>query len=56
MQVTVEEHQINGGLGEAVAHVAAKNTACPMEFIGVNDSFGESKTIGSFEKIWPRRA
>ena len=40
--VTVEEHQINGGLGDAVAHVAAKNTACPMEFIGVKDSFGES--------------
>lgn len=40
--VTVEEHQINGGLGDAVAHVAAKNTACPMEFVGVKDSFGES--------------
>ena len=40
--VTVEEHQINGGLGDAVAHVAAKNTACPMEFVAVKDSFGES--------------
>ena len=40
--VTVEEHQINGGLGGAVAEVLAKNYPVPMEFIGMSDSFGES--------------
>lgn len=40
--VTVEEHQIIGGLGSAVAEVLAKNFPVPMEFVGVNDSFGES--------------
>ena len=40
--VTVEEHQINGGLGSAVAEVLAKNYPVPQEFIGVQDRFGES--------------
>jgi transketolase len=40
--VTVEEHQVKGGLGGAVAEVLAKNHPVPMEFIGVKDSFGES--------------
>lgn len=40
--VTVEEHQINGGLGGAVSEVLAKNYPVPMEFIGMPDSFGES--------------
>lgn len=40
--VTVEEHQIAGGLGGAVAEVLARNHPVPMEFIGVKDSFGES--------------
>lgn len=40
--VTVEEHQINGGMGSAVAEVLAKNHPVPMEFVGVQDRFGES--------------
>lgn len=40
--VTVEEHQIAGGMGSAVAEVLAKNCAVPMEFVGVHDRFGES--------------
>src|SRR5258708_4289050 len=40
--VTVEEHQVNGGLGGAVAEVLSKNFPVPMEFIGMPDSFGES--------------
>lgn len=40
--VTVEEHQIAGGLGSAVAEVLAANFPVPIEFIGVHDSFGES--------------
>lgn len=40
--VTAEEHQKNGGLGEAIAQVLVHNNPVPMEFIAVNDSFGES--------------
>lgn len=40
--VTVEEHQVIGGLGSAVAEVLAKNCPTPIEFIGVQDRFGES--------------
>ena len=40
--VTVEEHNIIGGLGDAIAQVAAKNCPIPIEFIGTNDTFGES--------------
>ena len=42
--VTVEEHQIAGGMGSAVAECLAKNFPVPMEFIGVNDKFGQSGT------------
>ncbi len=42
--VTAEEHQVNGGLGDAICHVLSKNFPAPIEIIGVNDSFGESGT------------
>jgi len=42
--VTVEEHNIIGGLGDAVGQVAAKNFPVPIEYIGTNDTFGESGT------------
>lgn len=40
--VSVEEHQVNGGLGGALSELFAKNYPVPMEFIGVQDRFGES--------------
>lgn len=40
--VTVEEHTVKGGLGGAVAEVLAKSYPVPMEFIGMQDVFGES--------------
>ncbi len=40
--ISVEEHQINGGLGESIARVLAQSNLAPMEFVGVNDQFGES--------------
>lgn len=40
--VTVEEHQITGGLGGAVSEYLAKARPTPMEFIGVQNRFGES--------------
>jgi transketolase len=40
--VTVEEHQVLGGLGGAVAELLAKKRPTPMAFIGMQDVFGES--------------
>ena len=40
--VTVEEHNIIGGLGDAVAQVAAKSIPAPIEYVGTKDTFGES--------------
>lgn len=40
--VTVEEHQVQGGLGGAVAEVLAKHAPVPMEFVGMQNVFGES--------------
>jgi len=42
--VTVEEHQIRGGMGSAVAECLAKNYPVPIKFIGVDDKFGQSGT------------
>lgn len=42
--VTAEEHQLNGGLGDAVCQVLSRNLPSPVEMIGVNNSFGESGT------------
>ena len=40
--ITVEDHNILGGLGSAVAEVLVQHNPVPMEFVGVRDSFGES--------------
>jgi transketolase len=42
--VTCEEHNVLGGMGDSVAQVAARNLPIPIEFIGTNDTFGESGT------------
>lgn len=40
--VTIEEGQINGGLGGAVAELLGENLPTPMIRVGMNDRFGES--------------
>ena len=40
--VTVEEHQVAGGMGSAVAELLAKKHPTPQEFIGMQGVFGES--------------
>lgn len=42
--VTAEEHMLNGGLGDSIAQVLIRNTPYPQEYVGVNDTFGESGT------------
>jgi len=40
--VTVEEHQQQGGMGSRVAEILAQHHPTPIEFVGVNDRFGQS--------------
>jgi transketolase len=42
--VTVEDHQVAGGLGGVIAETAAKHMPAPIEFIGLQDTFAESGT------------
>lgn len=50
--VTVEEHQVNGGLGGAVAEVIAQEYPVPLKIVGIEDRFGESgKTEELLEKF-----
>jgi transketolase len=46
--VTAEEHQLLGGFGSAIAEVVVQNSPVPMEFVGIQDTFGES---GSPEQL-----
>lgn len=47
--VTIEEHQITGGLGSAVAETLAKFAPTKQAFIGVHDRFGQS---GTMQELW----
>lgn len=42
--VTAEEHMMNGGLGDSIAQLVARNNPMPIEMIAVEDKFGESGT------------
>jgi transketolase len=48
--VTVEEHNILGGLGEAVCGVVSENCPVPVKRIGVNDEYGHSGPAGELLK------
>jgi transketolase len=42
--VTAEEHQMNGGLGDSICQLLARELPTPVEMVAVNDSFGQSGT------------
>lgn len=50
--VTVEEHQIAGGMGSAVAECLAAHKPVPIEFVGVRDQFGQSGTPDELIKFY----
>lgn len=45
--VTVEEHSVIGGLGEAVCALLSEKRPTPVKRIGVNDEFGHSGPAGA---------
>jgi len=42
--VTAEEHMMNGGLGDSIAQLLSRKNPAPIEFVAVDDKFGESGT------------
>jgi len=50
--ITIEDHQIIGGMGSAVAECLAENYITLIEFIGVKDKFGQSGTPDQLEKFY----
>ena len=50
--VTVEEHSVIGGLGEAVCAVVSEKCPVPVKRIGVNDEFGHSGPAGALLKAF----
>ena len=49
--VTVEEHSVLGGVGSAVSEMLARKFPVPIEFVGVQDVFGQSGTI---HELWKK--
>lgn len=54
--VSAEEHQINGGLGDAIAQLLCRHNPSPMEMVAVKDSFGESGTPEQLMKKYGLKA
>lgn len=50
--VSAEEHFIAGGLGEAIAGVLALNRPAPLEYVAINDTFGQSGTPDQLMKAY----
>ena len=50
--VCAEEHFIAGGLGESIASTLAANTPAPVEFVAINDKFGQSGTPAELMKAY----
>jgi len=48
--VSVEDHQINGGFGGAIAEILCETCPTPLIRIGMHDSFGESGNAGELYK------
>lgn len=50
--VCAEEHFIAGGMGESITGVLAQNKPAPVEFVAINDTFGQSGTPSELMKAY----
>lgn len=50
--ITVEDHQVAGGMGSACAECLTENYPTKMKFIGIKDKFGQSGTPEELEKYY----
>lgn len=49
--VTVEDHNILGGLGGAITEIICKHDPVPVEMIGIHDRFGESGDLNDLLEL-----
>lgn len=54
--VTVEEHQVNAGVGSAVSEVLSRNYPAPIEYVGMPNHFGESGEPDELLEKWGMKA
>jgi len=50
--ITIEDHQIKGGMGSAIAELLGQHFPIPIEYVGVNNKFGQSGTPEELEKYY----
>ena len=50
--VCAEEHFIAGGMGESIASTLAMNAPAPVEFVAIDDKFGQSGTPSALMKAY----
>jgi transketolase len=50
--VTVEDHNILGGLGGTVAEIVCRHNPVPVEMIGIRDRFGESGDLSELMELY----
>lgn len=50
--VTAEEHLYNGGLGDSISQLLSRNLPTPVEYVAVDDKFGESGTPSELMKAF----
>ncbi|MDR2606453.1 MAG: transketolase family protein, partial [Oscillospiraceae bacterium] len=50
--IVAENHNVYGGLGSAVAEVTAKTCPVPIQFVGVDDQFGQVGTQAELQKAY----
>jgi transketolase len=50
--VTVEDHNILGGLGSTIAEILCKHDPVPVEMVGIHDRFGESGDLHELMELY----
>lgn len=50
--VTAEEHLMNGGLGDSISQLLSRRLPAPVEYVAVDDQFGESGTPDQLMKAY----
>lgn len=50
--ITIEDHQIAGGMGGAISECLSKNYPTKIEFMGIKDQFGQTGTVEELERYY----
>ncbi len=50
--VTVEDHNVLGGLGGTISEIVCKHSPVPIEMVGIRDRFGESGDLRELMELY----